>query len=243
MYGDLINKYIEKLSGENKKTIKNLKEKYLVWRDCKDIEKLIEEYRKYGEYFSSEYDKIRKAISERQFTVLIGSRTEEFCAALLEILCKKTDLKVEKMGREGMISWLGFDTRKVNEFKKIQRMEHGADIAVGKWESLKINDEKENYFIPRIIIECKQYIDITKLRDISFESEMWKKTYPYTPFFAVCETLEVTEKFEKLIKVWTQFIDEIFTFRHSRERTIGPIEVERVNEFVKKIKEIIESTS
>jgi|GEM_PF-2010385 len=238
-HGKLLEDYLSE--GHNKLLLK-LKEKYLKWADASNIDILKSEFIRYDEFFDQYSQEIRNAIgSERKFATFIGHRLEEFVYLLFFENCQQKGLIIDKIPPGNIISWIGF-----NEDNKLSIIGHGADLAIGKWgrftfkNGLSIGVEEKEYFVPRIIIECKQYVSLDMFRDIVTESEMFKRIYPYALFVIVCEVIEMTDEFKKMKKVWEAYIDGFFAFRPGNRRNPGKLILENINNFQQTITDYIQ---
>lgn len=231
MHGNRLRKYIElykkKKGGRSPKYLEKAYQKCLKWRKCEGKKKKMNSFIKYTKFLTTTNIK-KQIIAEMrvggkvQFAQLTGSCLEEFCAALLEKQVQRNRLLLTQIRGKKLISWLGFDTRSEKEFGKLKNLYQGADIVIGRFETVGIN--KKECFIPKIIIECKQYVDLTRLRDLVFEAEHFKRIYPYTPFYVLCEFKSYPENADFLKAP----IDKIFNIR--RDQT-SEIDLTRINEF------------
>jgi len=240
VHGKLLEKYIEE-SGRAP-VLLQIKEKYELWANTKDSDTLKKKFIEYDEFFDSHFQEIREAIgSERKFSTFIGHRLEEFVYLLFFKICKEKNLILDKIPPGNIISWIGFD-----EEGKLLVTGHGADLVIGDWRKLtfkngvSIGIEEKEYFIPKIIIECKQYVSLDMFRDIVTESEMFKRIYPYSLFVVVCEVIEMTDEFKKMKKVWEAYIDGFFNFRLGNRRNTGELILENINNFEKIINDYIQ---
>lgn len=240
VHGKLLEDYIRE--SENNPILLQLKEKYLRWANAEDRNALKESFIKYDEFFDLNFQVIRKAIgSERKFSTFIGHRLEEFVYLLFYETCKQKNIILDKIPSSNIISWIGF-----NENGKLSVIGHGADLVIGHWRKLTIkNDvsigiEEKEYFIPKIIIECKQYVSLDMFRDIVTESEMFKRIYPYALFVVVCEVIEMTEEFKKMKKVWEAHIDGFYNFRPGSRREPGKLILGNINTFEKTVTDYIQ---
>ena len=240
VHGKLLEKYVEE-SGKAP-ILLQLKKKYELWANAKDSDTLKKKFIEYDEFFDSHFRQIREAIgSERKFSTFIGHRLEEFVYLLFFKICKEKNLILDKIPPGNIISWIGFD-----EEGKLLVTGHGADLAIGNWRKLtfkngvSIGIEEKRYFIPQIIIECKQYVSLDMFRDLVTESEMFKRLYPYSLFIIVCEVIEMTDKFKKIKKVWEAYIDGFFAFRPGNRRNPGKLILENINTFERTINDYIQ---
>ena len=239
VHGKLLEKYIEERG--RLPVLLQLKEKYELWVNAKEIDNMKKEFIEYDEFFESNFQEIREAIgSERKFSTFIGHRLEEFIYLLFFKTCKEKNLILNKISPGNIISWIGFD-----EEGKLLVTGHGADLVIGDWRKLtfkngiSIGIEEKRYFVPKIIIECKQYVSLDMFRDLVTESEMFKRIYPYSLFIIVCEVIEMTDEFKKMKKVWEAYIDDFFAFRPGNRRNPGKLILENINNFEKIINDYI----
>jgi hypothetical protein len=240
VHGKLLEKYIEE-SGKAS-VLLQIKEKYELWANAKDSNALKKKFIEYDEFFNSHFQEIREAISsERKFSAFIGHRLEEFVYLLLYETCKQKSVILDKISPGNIITWIGF-----NENGNLSAVGHGTDLVIGNWKKLTIKNgvgigiEEKEYFIPKIIIECKQYVSLDMFRDIVTESEMFKRIYPYSLFVIVCEVIEMTDEFRKMKKVWEAYIDGFFAFRPGNRRNPGKLILENINNFEKTIIDFIQ---
>jgi hypothetical protein len=240
VHGKLLEKYIEE-SGKAS-VLLQIKEKYEWWANAKDSNALKKKFIEYDEFFNSHFQEIREAISsERKFSAFIGHRLEEFVYLLLYETCKQKSVILDKISPGNIITWIGF-----NENGNLSAVGHGTDLVIGNWKKLTIKNgvgigiEEKEYFIPKIIIECKQYVSLDMFRDIVTESEMFKRIYPYSLFVIVCEVIEMTDEFRKMKKVWEAYIDGFFAFRPGNRRNPGKLILENINNFEKTIIDFIQ---
>jgi len=240
VHGDLLQKYIEE--SNRSPVLLKLERKYKKWADAKDSDTLKKKFIEYDEFFDANFQAIRKAIgSERKFSTFIGHRLEEFVYLLLLKTCQEKNLIIDKIPPGNIISWIGF-----NENGNLSVVGHGADLVIGNWRKITIKNgrsigiEEKEYFIPKIIIECKQYVSLDMFRDIVTESEMFKRVYPYSLFIIVCEVIEMTVEFKKMKKVWEAYIDGFFNFRLGTRRNPGKLIMENINNFEKTINDYIQ---
>ena len=231
VHGNLLEKYIEESEGAP--VLLQIKKRYELWANTKNIDTLKKEFIEYDEFFDSHFQEIREAIgSERKFSTFIGHRLEEFVYLLFFKICQEKNLILDKIPPGNIISWIGFD-----EEGKLLVTGHGADLVIGDWRKLtfkngvSIGIEEKQYFIPKIIIECKQYVSLDMFRDLVTESEMFKRVYPYSLFIIVCEVIEMTDEFKKMKKVWEAYIDSFFAFRLGNRREPGKLILENINNF------------
>jgi len=243
VHGRLLDKYIE----EKKKPsiLLELKEKYELWAKEDDTEELKKKFIEYVKFFDQNSNKIREAIdSERKFATLIGHRLEEFVYLLFFKYCREKELIIDKIPPGKIIAWIGFD----NE-GNLQIFGHGADLAIGKWKklsfetknALSIGVKEKEYFIPKVIIECKHYVSLDMFRDIVTEADMFKRVHPYSLFIVVCEIIEMTEDFKKIKKVWEANIDGFFAFRPGSRRNPGEFRQEEIDAFEKLVKNYLKN--
>lgn len=239
VHGKLLDKYL--IESGNKFILSNLKKNYLKWSNAADINTMKREFIKYDEFFKAHYDDIRNVLgSERKLATFVGHRLEEFVYLLIKDKCARKGLIIEKIPPHKIISWIGF-----NEDENLSVIGHGADLAIGQWRKITIKNglsvgiERKEYFVPKIIIECKHYVSLDMFRDIVMESEMFKKIHPYSLFFIVCEILEMTDDFKKMKKVWEAYIDSFFAFRPGNRRNPGKLLLENINEFESKINDYL----
>jgi len=241
VHGKLLEKYVEE--SKRAPILLRLKEKYELWAYTKDGDILKKKFIEYDQFFDSHFQEIREAIgSERKFSTFIGHRLEEFVYLLFFNTCKEKDLILDKIPPGNIISWIGFD-----EEGKLLVTGHGADLVIGDWRKLtfkngvSIGIEEREYFVPKIIIECKQYVSLDMFRDLVTESEMFKRIYPYSLFIIVCEVIEMTEDFKKMKKVWEAYIDGFFAFRPGNRRNPGKLILGNISEFEKSINDYIQN--
>lgn len=239
-HGNLLERYKEETGKAL--ILLELKKRYELWANAKDNDTLKRKFIEYDEFFDAHSQEIRERIgSERKFAAFIGSRLEEFCYILLLEMCKPKGLILDKIPPGNIVSWIGFD-----EEGKLLVTGHGADLAIGDWRRLtfkngvSIGIEQKQYFIPKVIIECKQYVSLDMFRDLVTESEMFKRIYPYSLFIIVCEVIEMTDEFKKAKKVWEAYIDNFLAFRPGNRRNPGKIILENINEFENCIKGYIQ---
>jgi hypothetical protein len=240
VHGKLLEDYIRQ--SKNEPILLELKEKYLKWANAKDAFNLKKEFVEYNRFFDASFQAIRQAIgSERKFSTFIGHRLEEFVYILFYETCRQKNIILDKIPPGNIISWIGF-----NEDGILSFVGHGADLVVGNWRKLTIKNgvglgiEEKSFFIPKIIIECKQYVSLDMFRDIVTESEMFKRIYPYSLFIIVCEVIEMTEDFKKMKKVWEAYIDGFFALRHGNRREPGDLIMENINHFEKIVTDYIQ---
>jgi len=237
VHGKLLDEYIKE--KKNPSILLELKEKYELWAKEDDTEELKNKFIEYVKFFDKKSNEIRKAIgSERKFATLIGYRLEEFVYLLFFKYCREKKLTIKKIPPGKIIAWIGFD----NE-GNLQIFGHGADLAIGNWKklSLGMGIKEEEYFIPKVIIECKHYVSLDMFRDIVTEADMFKRVHPYSIFIVVCEIIEMTEEFKKIKKVWEANIDGFFVFRSGNRRNPGEFRKKDIDAFEKFVKNYLEN--
>ena len=240
VHGKLLGKYVKE-SGRAS-ILLDLKKRYLSWSNASSKRDLKNRFIEYDNFFELNSQEIRRAIgSERKFATLIGHRLEEFIYLLFFDICRQKGLTIDKISGRNIISWIGF-----NSNGKLSVIGHGADLVIGEWRKFTIRNkvsigiEDKDYFVPKVIIECKQYVSIDMFRDIVTESEMFKRIYPHSLFIIVCEVIEMTEEFKKMKKVWEAYIDGFFAFRSGSRRYPGKLTLENIDAFESIITEYIQ---
>lgn len=241
VHGDILDRFIRESGHE---ILKELKNKYNEWALANDVATIKKNYVMYDEFFDEHLTDIRDAIgSERKFATFIGHRLEEFTYLLCKNICSsKRNLQVNKFSHRDIIAWIGF-----NSEGKLSVIGHGSDLAIGEWRKFTIKDsnsngiEEKEFFVPNVIIECKNYVSLDMFRDIVMESEMFKRIYPYSLFIVVCEVMELTEEFQKIKKVWEPYIDGFFAFRPGKRNNPGKIIIDNVNAFEKFVSDFMKN--
>jgi len=242
VHGKLLEKYIEE-SGRAP-VLLQIKKKYELWANAKDTDTLKKKFIKYDYFFNEHFNEIGKTLGGRgKFAALIGTRLEEFCYLLFRKKCEGKGMILQRIAgkNKNILNWIGFD-----KDSKLLVTGHGADLAIGNWRKLSIKNgvsigiEDKDFFIPKIIIECKQYVSLDMFRDLVTEAGMFKRIYPYVFFIIVCEIMELTDDFKRMKKALESDIDGFFAFRPGTRREPGRLIPENINNFEKTINDYIQ---
>lgn len=183
--------------------VKILMPVYLDFLNAKTKDELIDTFLIISELFVEKRDEIRKPMTEREFAALVGFRLEEFAKRVLDMLKRKYRIKYVVDSVEGRnAKMIIYETEK-------EWVGQGADLAVGNWTYH--NRFQNKFFEPKIIIESKRYIDLTRLRDVSILAIKWKKKYTDIKFLVFSEHNDLPSDSSKImIEFWGEDIDDIF---------------------------------
>ena len=186
------------------KDLKMFKPIYNQFLSSKTETEMIDSFLEISNIFIENQKEIRRGMTEREFAAIVGARLEEFVyqtairynkqfkknADIATIRGKRCKMIIYEIGNQ----WLG----------------QGADLAIGKWEYIK--KYKDNFFIPKIIIESKRYVALSpQLRDLGILAIKWKEKYPNIKFLVFSEHNDLDPQSSLLmLECWGNAIDDLF---------------------------------
>jgi len=140
------------------------------------------------------------------FGILRGGAFEEFIARVLQPLVTEVDYDFRR--DQNILAWMGFlyDERR----PKLERSFQRADLSFSKKVSLRIADEDFDVRIPKIVIECKTWVDKAQLRSISQEANDFRSIFPELTFYLATLSTNYKAIDERVIG---RSIDRIFVLR------------------------------
>lgn len=218
------------------RNIKILKEPYEQFISSKNMQEFVDNFLSLSEIFQKNYTKIRNQMEEREFASLVGSRLEEFVFQIANKLNEKYKKNLD------ITSIQGKNCPMIIFEKNGKWIGQGCDLAIGKFVFRK--DLDMNFMIPKILIESKRYVDVTRLRDVGFQANRWKAKYPDLKFFVFSEHNDMElENYELMRECWGNDVDDFFFIkegsRNMERRNKHNYNKEEVNRFIEKIDELI----
>ncbi len=161
---------------------------------------------------------IMKALKERQIASIVGFKDEYFVESVINHVLKENNL-VERFYCKKVTAnaTLGIEGRQVTKDGVSFSLMYGGDCVVFTKE-----DEK-----PILVIECKEYIDMIRMKELIGESRVIKdevtnsvlKT-PHVKFWVFAEVLELTDGWAYLFNNsdLKYKIDEVFIARKGKRK-------------------------
>jgi hypothetical protein len=154
-------------------------------------------------------DKIMQLLKRKKttFAVLRGGALEEFIARVLQPVTDGTGY--DFLRDQNILAWMGFvyHEHRPKPECSFQR----ADLSIcSKKVSLRIGDEAFDVWIPKVVIECKSWVDKPQLRSVSQEANDFRSIFPELAFYLV--TLSTNYKAVD-VRVIGRSIDKIFVLK------------------------------
>jgi hypothetical protein len=159
------------------------------------------------------------------FAVLRGGALEEFIARVLQPVTDGTSYDL--LRDQNILAWMGFV---YDEHRpKLERSFQRADLSIcSKKVSLKIADEASfDVWIPKVVIECKSWVDKPQLRSVSQEANDFRSIFPELVFYLVTLSTNYRAVDERVIG---RSIDKIFVLKSDADVDAMKTEVRNVLE-------------
>jgi len=179
----------------------------------------------YNDFLWPNEGKILQMLKRKTATFLIlrGGAFEEFVARVLQPLVTETSYDFRR--DQNILAWMGFlyDEHRL----KLERSFQRADISFSKKVSLKIADEAFHVRIPKVVIECKTWVDKAQLRSISQEANDFRNIFPELVFYLVTLSTNYRAVDKRVIG---RSIDKIFILENDTDVDVMRTEVRRALE-------------
>jgi hypothetical protein len=174
----------------------------------------------YNDFLWPNRDRILRLLKRKTatFGILRGRAFEEFIARGLQPVTTETDYDFRR--DQNILAWMGFlyDERR----PKLERMFQRADLSFSKKVSLRTADEAFDVRIPKIVIECKTWVDKAQLRSMAHEANDCRNIFPELVFCLVTLSVNYRAVDERVIG---RSIDRVFVLKSDADVDEMRIEV------------------
>jgi len=157
-------------------------------------------------------------LKERQVTSLIGFKDEFFVKTLIDQIIQELGFEDKFYCKKVTANQkCGLKSRKIKFIKEVRVLTVGGDCVI-----FRKKDDR-----PLMIIECKEYVDMTRMKELIGESRIIKDSVSNSKnllsgvkFCIFSEVLELTEAWAHLLKNsdLKYNIDEIFIIREGKRK-------------------------
>jgi len=182
--------------------------------DGKTSDELIDVFSRTSKDFFDEL-LTKNNVKERQFAAMVGFKDEFFVRRLAECLISENRLTDNFYCKKVTSSRTAGIKGRITSFISRKELTFGGDCVI-------FNKTTK---APVLIIECKEYIDMTRLKELIGESRILKarirhsrRVYPNLKFWVFAEVLELTADWQELLEKSNlkYKIDKIFIARNGK---------------------------